>query len=367
NDRVYLLYPLRIQKFSLSKESVLIGDVAVEGTDESESSNPFEWGRVVGRMTRIFPKENATLAFPIGTMESARFCVVKSERAGAFVALDYAEAGCSIDVLHNGVHYSRPALPGSLRISTDGQCEITAFLPSTSPETSALIECENKRVGDAGKRHAGGLSVFTLAGLTGVKTVGLFEGQIPMGCDIVSFSAQTVESGVVQVEWTAKREKNLAVYILERADASDRFVEIARVSPANEFDNETRYTHKDSAPFPGTIRYRIKTVDYNGKTSYSPIVETFIVEAKAWSCVYPNPTVGGSFTLRAVVEVPGWVDVRYLSPTGEIAAQTRHFIREPGIWLHGENTQSLRLPRGVCLVEISTPTRKYHHRLVVQD
>jgi hypothetical protein len=365
-DHVHLLYPVRTRSFALSKESVLHADLTVTEKSVAEPADPGLWGRVVGKLSRVFPQENTTLAFPIGTADEARFCEIFAKTAGASVAVKYGEKNCSQDVYVGGVYYSRPSVPGAYEIQTSDECVLTSYMPAGSPEFTALVECENGWVGTAGDRRAGGLSAFVIAGLKGVKTVGLFEGDVPMGCEIRAFSATRTESKTVHVQWTACREKNLAVYILERADETERFTETARTVPNNEFEKESRYAQFDPTPLAGATRYRLKVVDLNGKVSYSPVVEVFIADEPGWSTVYPNPTTDGRFTFRTLVETPGWVNVRYISVTGEIAAQTRHSVRTAGVWQHTENANDIHLPGGMYIAEVSTPTRKYHHRILVR-
>jgi hypothetical protein len=361
NDHVHLLYPLQIRYFSLASESVLHGHVNILEAAPQEPTQPEQWGRVVGTVTRKFTHDGQVLSFPVGTADLGYFCQLRTSKAGAGASVRLQETSCTPDVMHDGVHYARPALDGAYVLTTDAETELTAYLPAS--ETAVLADCEKGRVGTPGERHAGGLSVFTLAGLTGLKTVGLVEGDVPLGCEIRAFSAERSENKGVSVQWTACREKNLAVYILERAEENERFLEIARRIPANEYEKETPYAHLDPTPGTGAVRYRLKIVDYNGKVSYSPTVEAFIADQPGWSNIYPNPSTDGRFTLRAMIESPGWTYVRYITLTGEIAAQSRHAVKTAGVWQHHQNAHDLNLPAGLYVVEISTPTRKYTHRL----
>ncbi len=365
-DHVTLLYPVRTKEFSLSKESVLYADLTVAEKSPNEPTEPNQWGRVVGTLNRIFPHDDMTLAFPVGTADENRFCEVHVKKAGANVGVKYGDKTCSGDLFVGGVYYSRPSVSGAYEIQTSEACELTAYLPSALPEFSALLECENGRVGTAGERRTGGLCAFRITDLTGLKTVALFEGDVPMGCEIRAFSATRTENNAVHVQWTTCREKNLAVYILERADDSERFVETARTAPNNEYEKESQYAKFDPTPLIGAARYRLKIVDFNGKVAYSPVVEVFIADEPGWSMVYPNPTTDGRFTFRTFVETPGWVNIRYIATTGEIVGQTRHSVRNAGVWQHTENAGDAHLPPGMYIAEVSTPTRKYHHRLLIR-
>lgn len=58
-----------------------------------------------------------------------------------------------------------------------------------------------------------------------------------------------------------------------------------------------KYFLQDIAPFIGRNTYRIKSVDKDGKNTYSNAVSIMVKEGNLLPSVYPNPSTNGHFTV----------------------------------------------------------------------
>lgn len=67
-------------------------------------------------------------------------------------------------------------------------------------------------------------------------------------------------------------EKNNDFFTLERSKDGTSFEKLKTVSGAGNSDHVLNYSEKDEAPLHGISYYRLKQMDYDGKTSYSRVV-----------------------------------------------------------------------------------------------
>ena len=130
----------------------------------------------------------------------------------------------------------------------------------------------------------------TINAVTGV------VGTLPL--DFVSFTAKinkTAGKGV-DLSWTTVNEINTSKFEVERAGSSGNFTAIGELRSVN-IAGTHRYVFIDKNPGSGTIYYRIKQTDLDGKHTYSDVKEvTTIPESSSKISVYPNP-VSGNLTI----------------------------------------------------------------------
>ena len=90
-----------------------------------------------------------------------------------------------------------------------------------------------------------------------------------------------------ELEWSVIEGSEVSQYRIERKSASDQqFMIIGTATPSSTNPNR-KYTFTDPAPETGDNLYRIKSVERNGKTTYSNIIN--IKSSNTTLQVYPNP------------------------------------------------------------------------------
>lgn len=144
----------------------------------------------------------------------------------------------------------------------------------------------------------------------------------------------------VSVEWTALTELNLSKYVVERSNDGMNFTAIGSVTAKNSLD-ATSYTFFDAAPAAGNNYYRLKSVDIDGKASYSSIVKVNLDKTTAGFTVYPNPVRNGSVSFQSADLAKGSYTVKVISVSGQqmMAQQFNHN--------GGAISQSVQLPQSV--------------------
>jgi hypothetical protein len=118
----------------------------------------------------------------------------------------------------------------------------------------------------------------------------------PVPVTLTSFTAALV-SGKVKLQWATSQEINSKQFVVEKSTDRINFVSIGQVAAAANSNTTHNYQLVDATPADGVNYYRLKTVDIDGKFTYSNI-EVVKYAVKNIS-VYPNPA-----TTQIVVQHP---------------------------------------------------------------
>ena len=118
------------------------------------------------------------------------------------------------------------------------------------------------------------------------------------------------------LKWATASEKNSAYFQVERAstEAPEQYKAIGQVTAAGSSTQALRYSFVDAQPLAQGY-YRLKQVDKDGTSAYSPVVAVRATPALALQA-YPNPTNG-------TLTVTGPVDTRFtlLNQLGQAVQQ----------------------------------------------
>ena len=185
---------------------------------------------------------------------------------------------------------------------------------------------------------------------TNISTFGQFtiasNGTSTLPVKLLSFGGKKVDNAV-ELNWATAAEYNNAKFEIERAyNTIDGFEKIGEVKSIGNSSTNVKYNFTDNnAEFNNTIFYRLKQVDFDGKYSYSPIVNIDpIVNGNIYS-VYPNP-----FTNKLIIEsnVNENTDVKIYDIHGKlIHAQTLNKLGK------NEITTASEMKQGVYFIKIN--------------
>lgn len=111
----------------------------------------------------------------------------------------------------------------------------------------------------------------------------------PLPIELVSFTANTVDDSI-NIEWITASEINNDYFIIERTEDGSNFKDIAKVKGnGNSFYN-VKYSSKDAPYKNGIFYYRLKQVDFDGKSTFSKLIS---VDYNSLNFkildIYPNP------------------------------------------------------------------------------
>jgi hypothetical protein len=97
----------------------------------------------------------------------------------------------------------------------------------------------------------------------------------------------------------------------------------------------------DATPSNGNNFYRIKSVDINGKISYSTIVRLNLNQSGKGILVYPNPATKGYISFQSSDLQKGSYTLKIINSNGQ-AVYKQEFVHEGGAF-----SQTISLPAGI--------------------
>jgi len=113
----------------------------------------------------------------------------------------------------------------------------------------------------------------------------------PLPVTLKSFLANLISNNLVKLNWVTTMEINCKKYEVERSADGKIFTIVSTLAGNGNSSTEKNYTTNDdvTAITSGTVYYRLKQVDTDGKSSYSKVVSVRLQKATSSFTVSPNP------------------------------------------------------------------------------
>ncbi len=116
----------------------------------------------------------------------------------------------------------------------------------------------------------------------------LFQVDDTLPIELLDFSATMTDNGSVKLNWTTLTEVNNDFFSVQHSVDGYEFAEIAIVIGAGNSTTPRHYSKLHDHAVNGKNYYRLKQVDFNGRTTFSKIVAIDMVKDAGIS-IYPNP------------------------------------------------------------------------------
>jgi hypothetical protein len=170
--------------------------------------------------------------------------------------------------------------------------------------------------------------------------------------ELTDFKAVIRKNAAVDLYWTTASEKDNRGFDVERS-ADGRHWSALGFLPGNGTTAlPQNYLFTDETPLAGLNYYRLKQVDFDGQSDYSPIVVADVRTKDIDFDAFPNPSVDGNFSFRilsktggeAVLEVFDWAGYKV-------------FKEQIGLW-EGTTVWPVALatfPKGAYTVRLEMP------------
>lgn len=179
----------------------------------------------------------------------------------------------------------------------------------------------------------------------------------PLPVTLVGFVVRPGQGQVV-LQWATASERNNERFVVERSADGLAFQPLAAVAGHGTTARGQAYTYLDAQPLPGLSYYRLRQVDLDGTSTYSPVLSSH--QAIAAALLFPNPTAGRlTLDLRALPA--GSCEVRVLDALGRLQLATTL----PTGQLQPLALESL--PAGTYLVQLRRPGQGYQVQRVVKQ
>jgi hypothetical protein len=149
------------------------------------------------------------------------------------------------------------------------------------------------------------------------------------------------KNGGIQIDWIIYSEYNVDHYEIERsANGGQQFVTVGQTAARNT-NNQTEYGWLDATPGNGINLYRIKSVDLDGKISYSMIIKVNLTFSGGDILIYPNPTQKGNVSFQLSDLHKGTYTLKVINSGGQEILRQK-FEHEGGLF-----SQTISLPAGI--------------------
>jgi hypothetical protein len=173
-------------------------------------------------------------------------------------------------------------------------------------------------------------TIFVLMSNNGIASYGQ-RSHLMTGCfgpvEFRQFTAIRVDHSI-QIRWTTESETNNRGFEIQRSFAGAEWLPIAFVDGHGTTSDEHRYTYDDPITpehtSAGRITYRLKQIDLDGSSEYSPTAEVFVESASfpVLEQSFPNPVSLASMrdrisTVKYSVPAAGPVSLKLYSISGE--------------------------------------------------
>ena len=178
-----------------------------------------------------------------------------------------------------------------------------------------------------------------------------FPGTNPLPVELTRFAA-TAQANGIALGWATAQEKNNDRFEVQRSADGAAFEAVGTVKGQGSSSSAHEYAFTDNHPLAGLAYYRLRQVDFDGSTAFSPVA------AVRWDqnrgLAYPNPS-NGSVTLAPGL---GTMAYRVFNNLGQTVLQ--------GQAAGSERIDLTRLPQDPYLLELTGQTGRSTQRLLRQ-
>lgn len=173
---------------------------------------------------------------------------------------------------------------------------------------------------------------------------------LPMPVTFVAAKA-FLENKQVIVDWKTANESHVNRYDIERSVDGINFLKASEIKANNQSSNFYRWTDTHSTE--NNNYYRIKSIDIDGKISYSGIMKVSVTKSNQSIGIFPNPATGNNLNLQLINQEPGLYEIRLLNSFGQT------FMSKSFPYSGGSHIQNLKpsqsILKGIYQLEIKTP------------
>jgi hypothetical protein len=180
---------------------------------------------------------------------------------------------------------------------------------------------------------------------------------------LLQFIATNEGNTRVLLNWKTAKEENFNGFDVERSTDGLDWDKIGYVQSKHEDVAENNYALYDHNPVIGISYYRLKLIGQDGNYKYSPIRQVDLKLTNASIRILPNPIVANA-VMEIRTEKMETASIHLMDANGK-SIQQKSILVEPGI-NRVDISNWKRLPAGVYMVYVVTPTLSLSSKVVVQ-
>jgi Secretion system C-terminal sorting domain len=186
----------------------------------------------------------------------------------------------------------------------------------------------------------------------------IIANDVALGVDLKSLNATKTSDNKVQLAWQTASEKNNSGFEIQRSGDGKAWAKIGFMKGMGTTSVEQNYSFMDVAPL-STNYYRLRQLDFDGKETYSNVVNVAIGKVGNVIKVYPNPIQQKT----AIVELnDAWenIEIKVYNAFGAVVKQQKA----------NSNTVTLdlnALAKGIYFIEAAKDNVRFVERVVIAE
>ena len=231
----------------------------------------------------------------------------------------------------DGISWTLVGGPVDLQFGTD---------PTNAPHYGMAITSA-----DNTKLSTGKIDNFTVAG----------SSTLPIR--LLSFSAKSVNQDHVLISWATSMEQHVDHFEVQRSVGNTGFQAIEKIKAVGESETPQYYSVNDNQPATGINYYRLKELDTDGGSYFTPVISVNFDEQEGPD-VYPNPA-------SAYVNITSHRDPILEVTVFDVAGKAINNIHYAG----GQTSVKLNtasLAQGMYIITIKTTSKLYQQKFAKQ-
>ncbi len=174
----------------------------------------------------------------------------------------------------------------------------------------------------------------------------------PLPIVLFDFTAECTGQ-FVDLRWTTWSEYNNDFFTVEKSYDGQNFSGVADIDAHGSGSSSIHYQWIDDSGDGGTVYYRLKETDFNGRSTYYDVVAVECGEAAVFR-IYPNPTTDGVF-IEFDKDSFSNLRIEIFNPIGELISAKR---------ISGSSFIDLPIAKGVYILKILDGRTVHVERIV---
>ena len=184
-------------------------------------------------------------------------------------------------------------------------------------------------------------------------------GALPV--ELINFKA-LIQNSEVKLLWSTATEKNNKGYDLERSSDNRTWTPLGFIPGNGDSFRQNDYNFTDANPLPGINYYRLKQMDMDDDFEYSPMVVADVRSNGLQLDIFPNPSVDGEISIRAVSQGEGNALLEVYDWLGYKVYKEQVYLYE-GTMVYPISLATF--PKGSYNVRLEMPDGQVHFKKIV--
>lgn len=189
--------------------------------------------------------------------------------------------------------------------------------------------------------------------------IGAATGVVVLPTELLSFKSKCINNKS-SLEWITVSEINSDYFLLEKSTNGIEFQQIYKTKAANNSSHEIKYAFNDNDYSNGTVYYRLKMVDLDGKIKVSDILSAICSDENNSFSFFPNPT-SDNISLNWKLGEDDSAEIIIANINGEILYQNVYYTS-----IINEKIDLKHLPKGIYHVKLSNQNLIFYEKLVIE-